>query len=69
MVWTTIPELARDGHIGKDRLYELAKREHDPLPLRYIDGDARYGQVLVSEFESWLKRNSELANERGMDER
>lgn len=63
MVWTTIPALAREGHVGVDRLYELAAREVDPLPLRFVDG-ARYGQVLVSEFEAWVKRNSVTYAER-----
>jgi hypothetical protein len=61
--WTTIAELAADGHVGENRLYELAKRRDDPLPLRYLPG-ARYGQVLVSEFDEWVKRNTTLANER-----
>lgn len=60
MVWTTIAELAREGHVSKERLYELARKEHDPLPLRYLDGNARYGQVLVDEFTEWAKRNSVL---------
>ena len=63
MVWTTIPELAKQGHIGADKLYELSRRTEDPLPLRYMDGD-RYGRVLVSEFESWFKRNAALAAHR-----
>ena len=64
MVWTTIAELAREGHVSKDRLYELARREDDPLPLRYLDGGGRYGQVLVSEFDEWVRRNGALYNER-----
>lgn len=62
-VWTTVPDLAREGHKSADRLYELARREDDPLPLRYIDGD-RYGVVLVDEFSAWVKRNGKLMNER-----
>lgn len=62
-VWTTVPDLARDGHKSADRLYELARRAHDPLPLRYLDGD-RYGVVLVSELEEWVKRNGKFLNER-----
>ena len=65
-VMTTIPDLAKEWHKGTDTLYALASRDHDPLPVRYLDGD-RYGGVLVSEFESWLKRNSKLFSERKRD--
>ena len=61
--WTTVPDLAREGHKSADRLYELARRAEDPLPLRFIDGD-RYGVVLVDEFAAWVKRNGRLMNER-----
>ncbi len=63
-VWTTVPDLAREGHVSADRLYELARREVDPLPLRYIGGGTRYGQILVSELEDWVKRNGCFYNER-----
>jgi len=60
---TTIPDLAKQWHKKPQTLYALAKRESDPLPIRYLDGD-RYGGVLVSEFEEWLRRNTKLLNER-----
>ena len=63
MVITTVPDLAREWHKSTDTLYALAAREDDPLPVRYLEGD-RYGGVLVNEFESWLKRNTKLFNER-----
>ena len=63
MVITTVPELAREWHKSPDRLYELASRQDDPLPVRYLEGD-RYGGLLVSEFEEWLKRNTKLFDER-----
>ena len=63
MVMTTIPDLARQWHKSTDTLYALAAREDDPLPVRYLPGD-RYGGVLVSEFESWLRRNTRLFKER-----
>ena len=62
--WTTVPELAREGHISVDRLYELARREEDPLPLRFVGEGARYGQVLCSEMAEWVKRNSVLYRDR-----
>ena len=58
-----MPELAEQGHKSPDKLYEWAKREEDPLPVRYIEGE-RYGTVLVSEFEDWMKRNGRLFNEK-----
>ena len=63
MVMTTIPDLARQWHKSADTLYALAAREDDPLPVRYLPGD-RYGGVLVSEFETWLRRNTRLFRER-----
>ena len=63
MVMTTVPDLAREWHKSTDTIYALAARENDPLPVRYMDGD-RYGGVLVSEFEAWLRRNTRLFRER-----
>lgn len=63
MFWTTVPDMAKEGHMSPDRLYELANRKDDPFPLRYLDGD-RYGRVLVSEADEWFRRNGRLANER-----
>lgn len=59
----TVPDLAGQMHKSTDKLYAWAQREEDPLPLRYVDGE-RYGVILVSEFEWWLKRNGRLMNER-----
>lgn len=66
MFWTTVPELAKEGHVSADKLYELARREHDPFPVRYIGG-SRYGQVLVSEADEWVRRNGVLMNERSVN--
>jgi len=63
MLLTTIPDIAREGHMSADTLYALARRDNDPFPLRYLDG-ARYGQVLISEADEWFRRNGKLANER-----
>ena len=59
----TVPELAEQMHKSPDKLYEWAKRENDPLPVRYIGGE-RYGAILVSELAEWFIRNGQLANER-----
>ena len=63
MFWTTVPDLAKEGHISPDKLYELARRKNDPFPIRYIDGN-RYGQVLVSEADEWVRRNGVLMAEK-----
>jgi len=63
MLCISVPALAKDWHKNPDRIYELASREKDPLPIRYLPGD-RYGTILVSEFETWLMRNTVLFNEK-----
>lgn len=63
-IMTTVTELAAQMHKDPAQLYAWAKRDEDPMPLRYVDGE-RYGSIIVSEFTEWLKRNSELMNERG----
>ena len=51
-------ELAEQMRKDVDTLRAWAAREDDPLPVRY--GGARYGFLLVSEFEEWAKRNCAL---------
>lgn len=63
-IMTTVTELASQMHKDPAQLYAWAKRDNDPLPLRYIDGE-RYGSIVVSEFEDWFVRNSQLMSERG----
>lgn len=67
MFWTTVPELAKEGHISAEKLYELARREEDPLPLRFLGDRSRYGQVLCSEMDEWVRRNGVLMNERSVN--
>lgn len=43
---------------------EYARREDDPLPLRYIKGKVNGGFVIAWEFDEWLMRNTVLYNER-----
>lgn len=66
MLLINVPDLAKQWHKRKETIYEMAKRESDPLPLRYLDGD-RYGAVLESEFSEWFVRNTKLANERARE--
>ena len=68
-VMITVPELAEQMHKSTDQLYAWARREKDPMPLRYVSGE-RYGSMLVDEFSEWFKRNGELMSERSKkDER
>ncbi|HAM14579.1 MAG TPA: hypothetical protein DCP91_01670 [Eggerthellaceae bacterium] len=62
-VMITVPALADQMHKSTEQLYGWAKRTHDPLPLRYVEGE-RYGSVMVAEFEEWFVRNGKLMNER-----
>lgn len=62
----TPTKLAKQLGKSVDKVYAWAKRENDPLPIRYVDGE-RYGSILVSEFESWFKRSGKLKGERGLD--
>ena len=62
-IMTTVPELASQMHKDPAQLYAWAKRDNDPLPLRYVGGE-RYGAVIVREFEEWFIRNSVLMSER-----
>lgn len=64
----TVPELAEQMGKSEVQLYSWAKRENDPLPLRYVSCE-RYGSVLVSEFEEWFKRNGVLMRDRSKGER
>ena len=63
-MWTTIPELAKKAHKDPDRLRQMARRRDDPLPLRFLPGDDRYGVVLESEMDEWVRRNGRLYNEK-----
>ena len=62
-VMVTIADLAAQMHMKRERLYEYAKRDDDPLPLRTLDGMQRTSAVLVSEWSEWFSRNSRLFKE------
>lgn len=62
-VMVTVGDLADQMHVKTTTLYELARREHDPMPLRTLHGFKRSSSMLVSDFEEWFVRNSELFKE------
>ena len=62
-VMVTVSDLAEQMHMSTDTLYELARREEDPMPLRTIRGMKRSSSMLVSELEEWYVRNSDMFKE------
>lgn len=62
-VMVTVSDLAEQMHVKKNRIYEWARREEDPLPLRTMDGMTRSSALVVEEWVAWYKRNSRLFKE------
>ena len=62
-VMVTVGDLADQMHMNKATLYDLARRNDDPLPLRTLDGLKRSSSMLVSDWEEWFIRNSSLFKE------
>lgn len=50
--------------ISKRRLYELAERDDDPLPLRTFPGAKRGSIADRRELRDWVLRNTVLVRER-----
>lgn len=63
-VMVTVPDLAEQMGKTVHTLYEWARREEDPLPLRYERGTTKNGSVMVTEFREWWARNSVHYSER-----
>lgn len=51
-------EIALLLNVGINRVYELAKRDIDPLPFRSLPNYARCGFALRSELLDWIGRNA-----------
>lgn len=47
-------------NVGLNRVYEMAKRERDPLPLRCLPNYARGSFVLRTELLAWMERNAPI---------
>lgn len=60
-----VSELCGEAGWDNHTVYELAARESDPFPVRYLPGKVRGGFVLASEFEEWVRRNAPQYRERG----
>lgn len=63
----TVPDLAEQTGKSRNTIYGWAKRENDPLPLRFEKGTSKDGFIVVDEFLSWWSRNSVHYNERHSD--
>ncbi len=57
-------EVAQQLGTNQSTVSEYARRKDDPLPLRYINGKRNGGFVIVSEFVTWVERNTTLYRER-----
>jgi len=56
---TTVSKLAEEMGVSKRMLYELARRDTDPLPLRTLRGMKRSSAIAVDEWLEWFARNSD----------
>lgn len=63
----TVPDLAEQTGKSRNTIYEWAKRETDPLPLRFEKGTRKDGFIVVEEFLAWWSRNSVHYKERFTD--
>lgn len=57
-------EVARQLGTNESKVGEYARREVDPLPLRYIKGKRNGGFVVVGEFVEWVERNTVMYRDR-----
>lgn len=53
-----VREIADQLGTNHSTILQYARREDDPLPLRYIKGKRNGGFVIVPEFVEWLERNT-----------
>lgn len=63
-VMVTVADLAEQMGKDKHTLYGWARREVDPLPLRYERGSRKAGSIVVAEWRDWWARNSVHFKER-----
>lgn len=59
----TAEEVATMLRINESSVYNLAKREIDPLPLRRFEWKKRGAFILRVEFMDWIVRNAPLVAE------
>ena len=53
----TAVDLAKQLHIDPDKLYGLAARESDPLPIMYLPNAKRGAFVIADDAKDWCRRN------------
>lgn len=56
----TAEEVATMLRMSESAIYQLAKRDYDPLPLRRFEWKKRGAFIVRDEFLSWLYRNAGL---------
>lgn len=56
----SMEEVGQLLHLTKSTVYELAKKEEDPLPARMIGGKKRGAIIARDELIEWVKRNARL---------
>lgn len=56
----TVAEISAMLHISKEKVYELARRECDPLPLRRFEYRVKYFVAVHDELMEWVKENLPL---------
>lgn len=59
-----VREVAEQLGTNHSTILQYARREDDPLPLRYIKGKKNGGFILVSELSDWIVRNTCSYSER-----
>lgn len=62
-VMMTVRQLSEECRMDRNRFYEWARREDDPLPLRTIDGTQRSSVIAVDDWMDWYMRNSKQFKE------
>lgn len=62
--YMTVKELSKQSGLDPDTIRCYARRDKDPLPVRYMPGMRRGGFISVNEMDSWLERNGRLMVDR-----
>lgn len=57
-------EVAYLLQVSKDKVYDLARRPSDPLPLRCLRGNMRGALIHRDDLRDWIERNTVLFAER-----
>lgn len=53
-----VDEISRQLATSKSEIFNLSKRENDPLPLLILKGKKRGAFMLDTDLAEWIRRNS-----------